>query len=1201
MDDLTKRIGIEITDLSSLEKFVELLERAAKAAPEVAAGLLGLTATINTASGTQAGGASPGTRAAAQTADVVVDNEKVSAGKIGTGRGRPRNQNGENVAIGGGSGSPPSNLDESYAERDAQLKLGKNRKYLDEVSSVTRERREREQTYNQLFREVDTRDKNRLAQDTEERTRYLQQRDRDYKGLFDQAKDRETGRMLNQTEERRRYLEQRQSDYRDLFDQAENREVGHVFRETEERKRYLSDRDAAHKENVSRQVEHDNTLQASMKRVDADNRDVERRASEIMQDSKLADRAVDEDRKSTMLAYAAQYQQGGEFYVEPPKRTGMGGSAAQKIGALYRGVAYTGIGYQGMQLASEYARATGAGDQFYLPEHAGQIGSVGLGLAGLVAGGLIGAATHNPALAGSFAMTGGILGALIGDPIAQNYGGKREFRERSQALSAATGYGTERISDLAVGIGRERNPFNNNQPFNKKLGQEEFASELPLAMVGANDDFLRSTGMTMLRDFGVGGPKATQNLAPFALDPFLRGTMMAQLQANNAERIRDANQNDFRPQGSRQDYGRPNRVLDESFATEGVLTQGFASTWTALGDLLKKDPQRMEEMRSRALRFNDQLQTTSLAGEQAGSSTAIAQAQAAQVRATGIAPDSGAVGQAFAEQVRAIDANITAIKAMEDVYRSARGPHAAAELRATQALEAQAQAARQGLLQERVGEVQAARTARVATARGIAGAEFTAGSFGLAPGSINPARGEVERTTRAALADADYRARYAPTFEGRLSAMQEARGLRTMTQNILPRERTTEQFGVPAQEAQRFTARQVALLAQTQSFGAGPDTLEGMYDTTIASSERTVRRNQELLNRRQADFSRRAATIDDVDQARDQLQQSQMQTRQLRRSAAYERPAFDLTLAGYDVAEVAGAQRLTALRGEGPGADLIAALKTAGQQTSQMSRYDEMIAAARGQGDDRSVAEYGNARALLGQQREAGVLGAFGSYTPSARDQVRLGGLGLAISLQEQDQSFGGQVSPSTRRQYMSALLSQASGIETQIARSPNPDATRAALFPQYAGYLEAAEQQRQKLQYGEVGNLLSRTIGATGDMTYWGPSLREYQQINPGGLLPLGGSGADVGQSPFAFQAQAMGAPLHTVADLLGGTSKGENTEVVQLLQRIATSLEMRSGYSEVRGARGPGSMTNPPSINSQTPDGQAIDRAAALQGVRR
>jgi hypothetical protein len=190
-------------------------------------------------------------------------------------------------------------------------------------------------------------------------------------------------------------------------------------------------------------------------------------------------------------------------------------------------MAYTGLGYEALTAAREFAAAKGRGEPYRPLEHAEEIGSVIGGIGGIG----IGTAVMGGGIAGFKA--GGAPGAMFGalvigaaaGPIGSYYQAQRQLSESAETLAVERG-----ISPLRAR--RESLRFGDYQG---QLGGAVGASDAMNILssvqnptfLGTGDDQLGrqvAVNLTAGRRFRYGkkgAARAGQNLAPFLSDPLM--------------------------------------------------------------------------------------------------------------------------------------------------------------------------------------------------------------------------------------------------------------------------------------------------------------------------------------------------------------------------------------------------------------------------------------------------------------------------------------------------------------------------------------------------------------------------------------------------------------------------------------------------------------------------------------------------------
>jgi hypothetical protein len=185
-----------------------------------------------------------------------------------------------------------------------------------------------------------------------------------------------------------------------------------------------------------------------------------------------------------------------------------------------------------------------------------------------------------------------------------------------------------------------------------------------------------------------------------------------------------------------------------------------------------------------------------------------------------------------------------------------------------------------------------------------------------------------------------------------------------------------------------------------------------------------------------------------------------------------------------------------------------------------------------------------------------------------ATETTHLGRLRLGIDIASNDIATGGQVPLSLRRNLMGALGQRLSSLDyyLQQASPEERPAVEAAQMAERSSLLTELQSNANAVQFGEIGRMVNLTAGTTGDWTLFGPSIRDFQRINPKGSMAFGGSGEDVPLSPFAATALAPGLPM-AMSTAMGGTSQVTDPKAHEILERIANLLAQK-GFMAVSGS---------------------------------
>jgi hypothetical protein len=403
-----------------------------------------------------------------------------------------------------------------------------------------------------------------------------------------------------------------------------------------------------------------------------------------------------------------------------------------------------------------------------------------------------------------------------------------------------------------------------------------------------------------------------------------------------------------------------------------------------------------------------------------------------------------------------------------------------------------------------------------------------------------------------------------------------------MQMRQVTRQRIGMTLGRELMESEGSAGRFGAFVAQRGAFGATEEEMAGLTRQSLMN----LRGTMSVAGREFGALQRARAITPEEANARMNAQEARrLQAQALERDIVRLPAEGEIRRAGISRIQTDANVAFGLSMGLGPQTDLALNQQSVG---SILRQRNSLLARANlRQNPVQDEADRAQA-SVLGSQAAISRLSALGTFRTSARDQVALGTSALAINLAENDIGYGGQVPMALRRQYIGQIGSQIGQIQNQISQAPEGparDATRAALFPQFAQLMQERQQQQNALQFGDIGHLINMSVGATGDFTMFGPNLREFQQMNPGGSRALGGSGASVGTA-MSF-GMGFSAPT-TAAQLLGGA--GANNEVVSAIQELTAALNANT--NSPRGT----ANGNPTGQTYTRPQDAARDRANGM-----
>jgi hypothetical protein len=358
----------------------------------------------------------------------------------------------------------------------------------------------------------------------------------------------------------------------------------------------------------------------------------------------------------------------------------------------------------------------------------------------------------------------------------------------------------------------------------------------------------------------------------------------------------------------------------------------------------------------------------------------------------------------------------------------------------------------------------------------------------------------------------------------------------------------------PFQETFAFDSGRQAyttgLLSLREGLGAGTEELMGRYGTAISQNRSLYEsahsawyrlKNAGLL-RPEVDLALRgtmsqlALQQEELAARRDYLPYRRAEAEAQRTLGTFEAGAGYIASLGLDTPSAMGLAR-----------------ERRGILWQNVSRIQEEARFARGRGETERAAILEAQATELGFNSESQYLSTLASLGPSPQVSLQLERARLGMGLAAGDLATGGQVPLSLRRRYMGALAQRQSELDYVLSNA-DPEKRQAIEVAQMGERSSIAmelQQQTIASQLGDMGRVISLTAGTTGDWTLFGPSIRDFQRLNPGGSMTFGGSGSALTSNPFAPITEGGGMPMG-MAGAIGGTNQMADSQTHALLRDL-------------------------------------------------